>query len=32
VVALCEMASANTIVSRAVEMNPDSYLIDLIGN
>ena len=32
VVALCEMASANTVVSRAVEMNPDSYLIDLIGN
>ena len=32
VVALCEMVSANTVVSRAVEMNPDSYLIDLIGN
>ena len=32
VVALCETASANDIVSRAVEMNPDSYLIDLIDN
>ena len=32
VVALCETASANDIVSRAVEMDPDSYLIDLIDN
>ena len=32
VVALCETASANDVVSRAVEMNPDSYLIDLIDN
>ena len=32
VVALCEAALADTIVSHALERNPDSYLIDLIGN
>jgi galactokinase len=31
VVALCETTSAATVVSSAVEMNPGSYLIDLIG-
>ena len=30
VLALCETASVDTIISRAVETNPDSYLIDLI--
>tara|TARA_B100001057_G_scaffold418238_1_gene437345 strand:+ start:1002 stop:2096 length:1095 start_codon:yes stop_codon:yes gene_type:complete len=30
VLALCETASVDTVISRAVEINPESYLIDVI--